>query len=74
LPARRCTVTIPQPPPDIELPNPGDPGVPTVPDEVPPEEPPQEIPPGREPDPWIPGSNEPPIRMPGENPDVETEL
>jgi hypothetical protein len=68
-------VTIPQPPPDIELPNPGDPGVPTVPDEVPPEEtPPREIPPGREPDPEMPGTDEPPIRLPGENPDVETEL
>lgn len=62
-------MTIPQPPPDIELPNPGDPGVPTAPDEIPPE-----MPPGREPEPEIPGSDEPPIRLPGENPDVETEI
>jgi hypothetical protein len=60
-------MTIPQPPPDTELPNPGDPG---APDEIPP----QEIPPGRDPEPVIPGSDEPAIRLPGENPDVETEL
>jgi hypothetical protein len=60
-------MTIPQPPPDIELPNPGDPG---VPDEVPP----QEIPPGREPEPEMPGTDEPPVRLPSDNPDVETEL
>jgi hypothetical protein len=63
-------VTIPQPPPDIELPNPGDPGVPTTPDEMPPDD----MPPGREPMPEIPGADEPPIRLPGENPDVETEI
>jgi hypothetical protein len=62
-------VTTPQPPPDIELPNPGDPGVPTTPEEMPPDE----IP-GREPEPEISGSDEPPIRLPGENPDVETEI
>ena len=63
-------MTIPQPPPDIELPNPSDPGVPATPDEIPP----GEMPPGREPEPEIPGSDEPPMRMPGENPDVETEI
>jgi hypothetical protein len=68
-------VTIPQPPPDIEVPNPGDPGVPTLPDDAPPEEkPPQEVPPPSEPGPGIPGPEAPPIRLPGENPDVETEL
>ena len=66
---RRCIVTIPLPPPDTELPNPGDPGTP-APEEIPP----QEIPPGREPEPELPETDEPPMRMPGENPDVETEL
>jgi hypothetical protein len=62
-------VTIPQPPPDIEPPNPGDPGVPTTEDEMPPE-----APPGREPENEILGSGDPTMRLPGENPDVETEI
>ncbi len=34
---------------------------------------PAQGPPGRKPD-WTPGIDEPPMRMPEDNPDVETEL
>ncbi len=62
-------MTTPQPPPDIEPPNPGDPGVPAAPDDGP-----REAPPGREPEPDVPESDDPTMRLPGENPDVETEI
>ena len=59
-------MTIPPQPPDPQFPD--EPGI-----EIPPEVP-EEVPPGREPDWRSPGSEEPPIRMPDDNPDVETEL
>lgn len=62
-------MTIPQPPPDREIPD--APPIDT-PNEIPPEVPPQG-PPGQEPDWRSPGEEEPPMRMPIDNPDVETD-
>ncbi len=62
-------MTIPQQPPDEEVPTPLDPN-----DPPPPEGPGLDLPrdaPGQEPD--VPGS-EAPLRAPGENPDVEMDL
>lgn len=56
-------MTIPQQPPDPNMP----------PIDTPSETPP-EVPPAREPDWRSPGSDEPPMRMPEDNPDVETDL
>ena len=65
-------MTIPQQPPDEEIRLPREPGSEPPPDGPIPDLPP-EAPPGNEPD-YPPGTEDVPFRMPGENPDVETEL
>jgi hypothetical protein len=64
----------PIPPPDdrpeIQEPTPGSPNPPSET----PIDTPQEVPERREPDWRPPGSDDAPMRMPGENPDVETEI
>jgi hypothetical protein len=67
-------MTIPQPPPD-DLPE--EPGTEIPPEGPTPETPPSEYPQTDEPDWRAPGSSEDydaPMRMPSDNPDVETEL
>ena len=65
-------MTIPQQPPETEIPLPREPGDETPPDGPTPDLPP-EVPPGREPG-WPSDPVDAPMRAPGENPDVETEL
>lgn len=57
-------MTIPQIPPD-DLPEQREPET---------DVPPGDIPPAGEPEVRAPGAGEPPMRMPRDNPDVETEL
>ncbi len=66
-------VTIPQQPPEGEIPVPREPGSEMPPDGPTPDLPPPEAPPGHEPD-WPPGTEDAPLRAPDENPDIETEL
>ncbi len=57
-------MTIPQTPPD-DLPEQREPET---------DVPPGDIPPAGEPEMRAPGADEPPMRMPRDNPDVETEI
>ena len=66
-------MTIPQQPPEGEIPVPREPGQEIPPDGPVPDLPP-EAPPSHEPDWRTPGTEDAPMREPGDNPDVETEL
>jgi hypothetical protein len=63
-------MTIPQQPETPEVPETPDPNAPDYPSIDTPTEIPEPTEPG-----WrTPGEGEPPMRMPGDNPDVETEI
>jgi len=64
-------MTIPDLPPDGPIPD--EPEIPPE-DPNPPIDSPPEFPEIDEPDWQAPGTADPPMRMPGDNPDVETEL
>lgn len=66
-------MTIPQQPPEGEIPVPREPGQENSPDGPVPDLPP-EAPPSHEPDWRTPGTEDAPMREPGDNPDLETDL
>ncbi len=66
-------MTIPQQPPELEIPERREPGIDIPPDGPTPDLPPPEFPDTNEPDYRAPGTEEEPLDLPRENPNVQTD-